>query len=318
MAGIHPRIRQGSIRLFGYSGVDVFLHWSWFLVAAIEIESMRGRYSSVAWNVAEYVALFVIVLLHEFGHALACRKVGGTANEIILWPLGGVAYVEPPERPGATLWSIAAGPLVNVALLPALFALMIVSVRLGWAQTIPDAFTFAHTIFEINLALLLFNILPFFPLDGGQILRALLWYWLGRGRSLMVATIIGLLGIMAFIGISLWMHSVWLYLISAFMMLNCWRGLRHAQLLRLAERSPRRSGLACPNCGQAPQTGAYWQCGKCKKPFDTFESGAVCPHCGAGYPLTACLACKQQNPIEDWKVGQVAGMAADAIGSPEK
>ena len=56
------------------------------------------------------------MLTHEFGHALACRSVGGTADNIMLWPLGGVAYVNPPQRPGATLWSIAAGPLVNVAL----------------------------------------------------------------------------------------------------------------------------------------------------------------------------------------------------------
>ena len=56
--------------------------------------------------------------MHEFGHALACRQVGGKANQIMLWPLGGVAYVSPPQRPGAMLWSIAAGPLVNVVLVP--------------------------------------------------------------------------------------------------------------------------------------------------------------------------------------------------------
>ena len=70
----------------------------------------------------EYLALFLIVLMHEFGHALACRQVGGTANRIVLWPLGGVAYVNPPQRPGATLWSIVAGPLVNVVFLPILSA----------------------------------------------------------------------------------------------------------------------------------------------------------------------------------------------------
>src|SRR6201987_1870989 len=113
-----PTSRQGSVRLFRFSGIDVFLHWSWFLVAAFEIQNRAGRYSSVTWNALEYLALFLIVMLHEFGHALACRQVGGRANQIVLWPLGGVAYVDPPQRPGATLWSIAAGPLVNVALLP--------------------------------------------------------------------------------------------------------------------------------------------------------------------------------------------------------
>jgi len=81
--------REGSIHLFRFSGVDVFLHWSWFLVAVIEIKHRTGLYSSLAWNVAEYLSLFLIVLLHEFGHAMACRQVGGIANQIVLWPLGG-------------------------------------------------------------------------------------------------------------------------------------------------------------------------------------------------------------------------------------
>jgi Zn-dependent protease len=116
-----PTARRGSIRLFRFAGIDLFLHWSWFLVAAFEIYNRVGRYSSVIWNLLEYLALFLIVMLHEFGHALACRQVGGVANRITLWPLGGIAYVNPPPRPGATLWSIAAGPLVNVVLCPVLF-----------------------------------------------------------------------------------------------------------------------------------------------------------------------------------------------------
>src|SRR5271165_6715876 len=127
-----PSGRQGSVHLFRFAGIDVFLHWSWFLVAAYEIQSRKGSYSSVTWNVLEYLALFLIVLLHEFGHALACRQVGGKADRIVLWPLGGVAYVDPPPRPGATLWSIAAGPLVNVALLPVLFLLVAQSRSQGW------------------------------------------------------------------------------------------------------------------------------------------------------------------------------------------
>src|SRR5579871_4667289 len=111
-------IRRGSIHLFRFAGVDLFLHWSWFLVAAFEIGDRGSRYSSIGWNVLEYLTLFAIVTIHEFGHALACRQVGGTANQIMLWPLGGVAFVQPPPRPGALLWSIVAGPLVNVALLP--------------------------------------------------------------------------------------------------------------------------------------------------------------------------------------------------------
>ena len=122
----------------------MFLHWSWFLIAAYEISDRKSAYSSLTWVVLEYLSLFLIVTLHEFGHALACRQVGGTANRIVLWPLGGVAYVNPPpqSRNWPNLWSIAAGPLVNVALLPILWTLR-KSAVLGWDQTMPNAYVFS-------------------------------------------------------------------------------------------------------------------------------------------------------------------------------
>src|SRR5438045_1191697 len=134
-----PNTRQGSFHLFRLTGIDVLVHWSWFVVAAFEISGRGRRYPSVVWNIAEYLLLFLIVMLHEFGHALACRQVGGTANKIVLWPLGGVAYVNPPPRPGATLWSIAAGPLVNVALVPILYVMGIGDRSLGWGEAMADA-----------------------------------------------------------------------------------------------------------------------------------------------------------------------------------
>src|SRR5580693_7270542 len=122
-----PAKRQGAIHLFRIAGIDVFLHWSWFVIALIEISYLKGRYSTLVWSIFEYLALFLIVLLHEFGHAFACRQVGGRADQIMLWPLGGVAYVDPPQRPGAMLWSIAAGPLVNVVLIPVLGVLWLLA-----------------------------------------------------------------------------------------------------------------------------------------------------------------------------------------------
>ena len=83
--------QQGAIRLFRLAGIDVFLHWSWFVVALFELQVRRSEYASPLFNVLEYLALFGIVTLHEFGHSLACRQVGGTAERIVLWPLGGVA-----------------------------------------------------------------------------------------------------------------------------------------------------------------------------------------------------------------------------------
>src|SRR6266496_3045066 len=63
-----PSNRKGSIKLFRFAGIDVFLHWSWFFVAAFEISARGRRYPSIAWNVAEYLALFLIVTFHEFLH----------------------------------------------------------------------------------------------------------------------------------------------------------------------------------------------------------------------------------------------------------
>ncbi len=278
----------------------MFLHWSWFLLAVYEIKVRRGSYSSVAWNVLEFLTLFLIITLHEFGHALACRQVGGTANQIVLWPLGGVAFVDPPPRPGATLWSIAAGPLVNVALLPVLFILVVLSRWSGWAHAMPDAYKFLWMILQINVVLLVFNMLPIYPLDGGQILRSLLWFVLGRARSLMVATVLGFVGVAGFIALALWRQEIWYGVLAVFMLMNCWGGLRHALALSRLAKLPRREGFACPRCKTAPPVGEFWKCGRCGQAFDTFQTGAVCPHCAAQFGVTKCLDCGATQPMNEW------------------
>lgn len=300
-----PSARQGSIRLFRLFGIDVFLHWSWFLVAAYEIQTRKGSYSSVTWNVLEYLALFLIVTTHEFGHALACRQVGGSANQIVLWPLGGVAYVDPPPRPGATLWSIAAGPLVNVALIPILWIAVTMSRSAGMAATAPDVFRLLLAIVWMNGRLLLFNILPIYPLDGGQILRSLLWFVMGRARSLMVATILGLIGVVGFIGLAFWWQSPWVGVLAVFMLLNCWSGLQHARALLQMAKLPRRDGFSCPTCNTAPPVGEFWKCGKCGQAFDTFQNHAACPHCGTQYAQTKCLDCGRLHPMHEWIVSSI-------------
>jgi Zn-dependent protease len=297
--------RQSSIRLFRFAGIDVFLHWSWFVVAVYELSGPSRRYTSFTWNVIEYLALFAIVLMHEFGHALACRQVGGVANRIVLWPLGGVAYVDPPPRPGATLWSIAAGPLVNVALLPVLFAVGRANRSLGWAQTMPNFHALLRAIWFIDIMLLFFNILPIYPLDGGQILRALLWFPLGRARSLMVTTVLGFFGIAAFIGLAIWSQSGWLAVLAVFMLLNCWAGLKHARALLKIAKMPRRDGFACPRCKSAPLIGNLWKCSQCQTSFDTFQTGAMCPTCGARFPVTKCIDCGAVNPMNEWAVARL-------------
>jgi len=295
-------IRKGTLQIFRFRGINVYLHWSWFLVAAFEIADRGHAYSAVYWNVLEYLALFLIVTMHEFGHALACRQTGGTAEQIVLWPLGGVAYVNPPQRPGAMLWSIAAGPLVNVALLPILSVLVAVSHSAAWGASMPNAYRLLATLWWINLGLLIFNMLPVYPLDGGQILRSLLWFPLGRARSMTVSVVIGFVGAAGMLIYAIRQQNIWMGLIAAYVLINCQTAWRYAQALTKLDKLPRRDGFACPQCRVAPPMGNFWVCNHCKKTFDTFASGAICPSCATAFPVTKCVECGQVRPLNQWIV----------------
>jgi Zn-dependent protease len=293
---------QDSIRLFRLAGVDLYLHWSWFLVAALAIWQRKKAYSSPVWAVLEYLALFFIVLLHEYGHALACRQVGGKANKIVLWPFGGAAYIAPPMRPGATLWSVAAGPLVNVALFAAFSLTMILSGALGWAATMPNLNTFVHMVWIINMGLLTFNLLPIYPLDGGQILRSLLWFVTGRARSLMLVVVTGFLGGAVFLTMAWRNRSLWIAALAAITLVQCWRGLKQARaLLRLSDLR-RKVGFACPSCKAEPPRGKFWRCEQCNYEFDTFQEQAICPRCAAQFESTQCMDCGKWEALTDWLV----------------
>lgn len=234
----------GTIRLFKFSGIQVYLHFTWFLVAAYELSRRTGIYSSPIWAAYEYLALFGIVLLHEFGHALACRQTGGTADQIVLWPLGGIAFVNPPRRPGAMLWSIAAGPLVNVILIP----VFSVAVWLA-AQRVhesPDLYVLMVWLWRINLGLLIFNMLPVYPLDGGQILRSLLWFPLGEIRSLQIASVLGLVGAVVLAALALFlqvMQPIWVAIMAIFLISQAFTGWRYAQALVQEEKANREARL---------------------------------------------------------------------------
>jgi Zn-dependent protease len=292
--------RSSSFRIFRFQGIDVFLHWSWFIVALIEINARSKVYTSVTWNVIEYLALFLIVLTHEFGHALACRQVGGTADRILLWPFGGVAYVNAPQRPGATLWTIAAGPLVNVGFLIVLTGLGYLNRMNGWADAVPNLHPFLRAIWWINVGLLIFNLLPIYPLDGGQILRSLLWYPLGRARSLMAATILGFIGFAGLVAFAIYTRNEWLGFITIFIVMNCWSGFQQARALMKLAKLPRTPGFACPSCETAPPAGAFWKCNQCGQAFDTFQSRGVCPNCRKQFEVTRCLDCGVAKPMSEW------------------
>jgi Zn-dependent protease len=235
---------KGTLPLFRLAGIQVSLHFTWFIVAALEFTQFSRRYHSPIWGLWEYLALFLIVLLHEFGHAFACRQTGGQADRIVLWPLGGVAFVKPPERPGAYLWSIAAGPLVNVLLFPILTFFLFTAVNAHLRMSNPDLYHFVLALWAINTGILIFNLLPIYPLDGGQIVRGLLWLWFGQIRSLQIASVIGLVGSIAFGALAVYQQSIWLGVLAFFIFVQAHAGWRQSQCIALDAETAGRAPMS--------------------------------------------------------------------------
>jgi Zn-dependent protease len=130
------------------------------------------------------------------------------------------------------LWSIAAGPLVNVALYPLLHFAMYATGGHGWIIVSDDARRLITNIWGINLGLLVFNILPFYPLDGGQIVRALLWFKVGPIRSLLIAAIIGICGAICLGALALYFGLIWTIVIAFFLGSQAMAAIQHARAMQ--------------------------------------------------------------------------------------
>jgi Zn-dependent protease len=192
----------------------------------------------------------------------------------MLWPLGGVAFVQPPQRPGAMLWSIVAGPLVNVALM--VFAIPFV---LTYRHPTNDLQHFLFSIGAINIILLVFNLLPIYPLDGGKIVQSLLWFVVGQARSLMIASVMGIVctALVVITLLAFRIYDVWLLVIALFAIMQSWSGVQQARQLSALLALPRHEHLHCPSCGQSPPAVPMWGC-RCGNGVDVFASGGVCPN----------------------------------------
>jgi hypothetical protein len=211
-----------------------------------------------------------------------------------------VASVLPPQRPGAVLWSRVAGPLVNVFLVPVTATLWLLAFALGWPVAYPDLYLFLRTTFVLNAGLLILNLLPVYPLDGGQILQALLWFVIGRAQSLMVVCLIGMVVAGGMFFLSLLVGDWMLAAMTGFGAMISLAGFQHARLLARLLSGPRREDAACPTCGVAPLIGKLWVCDQCGARFDTFATRARCPNCYQLFGETRCPDCYQKHPIAQW------------------
>jgi Zn-dependent protease len=179
-----------------FAGIDVFIHATFLLLIAwvgyshwLEYES----WAKVAEGILFILALFLSVVLHEYGHALTARRYGVKTRDITLYPIGGVARLERmPEKPIEELWVALMGPAVNVVIAAVLFGYLFLTNGFAPLTELTVASgSFVQRLMAVNISLVLFNLIPAFPMDGGRVLRALLAMRMDYVRATQVAASIG-------------------------------------------------------------------------------------------------------------------------------
>ena len=178
---LHWSLRCGSV-----FGVEVRLHWSLLLLTAVQ--ALQAISAGLPWHWLPVLLLipFFSVLLHEFGHVTAARLTGGSADRIVMWMFGGLAFCAVPPSPGRQFFVAAAGPAVTFAL--AAIGIIVVAqglmpeVGAVWSRQGELMAVVAYAT-SLNAGLLLFNLIPCYPLDGGKMLRCTLWPVIGLRRA---------------------------------------------------------------------------------------------------------------------------------------
>jgi Zn-dependent protease len=185
-----------QFKLGRFAGIDVFIHTTFLLLIGWVgyTHWLEHRdWFEVLKGVGFILALFLCVILHEYGHALTARKYGVKTRDITIYPIGGVARLERmPEKPIEELWVALMGPAVNVVIAAILFALLFLTSNLVPLNQLTVASgSFLERVMLINIILVLFNLLPAFPMDGGRVLRAVLAMNMDYVRATQIAANIG-------------------------------------------------------------------------------------------------------------------------------
>ena len=183
-------------KLGRFAGIDVYVHATFLLLigwVAYNYWLQYRDWSRVLIGILFIIALFICVVLHEYGHALTARKYGIKTRDITLYPIGGVARLERiPDRPIEELWVALAGPAVNLVISIILIAYLVLTngtsalMNLNLTQG-----SFLERLLVVNVTLVLFNLIPAFPMDGGRVLRALLALRLEYTQATQIAAYIG-------------------------------------------------------------------------------------------------------------------------------
>jgi stage IV sporulation protein FB len=233
-------------RLFG---IRIRLHFLLLIFFAFSIGQYLEAYhfdkrlGFIVWGIATFL-LFLIVFLHELGHCFAARKVGGSADDVLLWPLGGLAFTQYPQTWRNTLIVVAGGPMVNVLIAVIAIPSFLIAESANPSLAAPSVDNYyyyaARTIlYEWNLVMLVFNLLPLFPLDGGQLFRAIMWgrfekkggigdgpYFRASTITVPVSMTIGAIGVLFSVyklSDPHWDYGLFPALIFAWAMFNTWQ-----------------------------------------------------------------------------------------------
>lgn len=190
----HPM--KWSFKLGKLFGIDVYLHFTFLLLLVFLGSSFwqsTQSFPAAVQGLLFVLALFGCVVLHEVGHALMARRYGIQTRDITLLPIGGIARLEKmPEKPIQELWVALAGPAVNLVIAFILwFGLVVTGSMTTGMGVSATGHSFWQSLLILNLILVVFNLLPAFPMDGGRVLRALLAMRLGRRRATGIAANVG-------------------------------------------------------------------------------------------------------------------------------
>ncbi len=184
-----------SFQLMRIAGIDVRVHATFFLLLAWfgTVYFLEGGYGAMVIGLSFIILLFACVVLHEFGHALAARAYGINTPDITLLPIGGIARLERmPDKPWQELVVALAGPAVNVVIAFGLYIVIGRFFGLGDLEELAEGRGNLLTqLLAINVILVVFNLLPAFPMDGGRVLRALLATRLSHARATRIAAAVG-------------------------------------------------------------------------------------------------------------------------------
>lgn len=222
--------------LFTLMGFRVGLDPSWFLLAVLIVWSLATGYfpatvdgleAATAWWLGLFGALglFASIVFHEFAHAMVARRFDMPVTGITLFVFGGVAELkDEPPSPKAEFWVAIAGPLSSY-LLAGLCHLAAGALPGGAGAPVPALFTYLALI---NFVLATFNLLPAFPLDGGRVLRAGVWWWtgsldratrLGAATGRVLGAVLLALGVLSIVSgaflAGLWQALIGLFIIGA-------------------------------------------------------------------------------------------------------